>query len=145
MQKLSKMSDLEEMPAGIIVIPPELLEKASAEEKEAYFQYIVEKVVEADDWELWVKTFFPAVAGKPFSNAHREFWEWVWEVERDDRPTPWVSVWPRGFAKALALDTPLPTPDGWTTMGEVQVGDMLLDEAGRPCMVTKVSDVMMKP
>src|SRR5690606_7694649 len=28
-----------------------------------------------------------------------------------------------GLGKALALDTPLPTPDGWTTMGEVQVGD----------------------
>ena len=26
-----------------------------------------------------------------------------------------------GLGKALALDTPLPTPSGWTTMGEVQV------------------------
>ncbi|MDF2829563.1 MAG: replicative helicase, partial [Mycobacterium sp.] len=24
-----------------------------------------------------------------------------------------------GMGKALALDTPLPTPTGWTTMGEV--------------------------
>src|SRR5271163_2310076 len=30
-----------------------------------------------------------------------------------------------GVGKALALDTPLPTPDGWTTMGEVAVGDQL--------------------
>ncbi|MFD4184091.1 DnaB-like helicase N-terminal domain-containing protein, partial [Rhodococcus sp. NPDC058514] len=28
-----------------------------------------------------------------------------------------------GVGKALALDTPLPTPTGWTTMGEVRVGD----------------------
>src|SRR6202051_2252121 len=28
--------------------------------------------------------------------------------------------------KALALDTPLPTPTGWTTMGEVAVGDHLV-------------------
>jgi len=27
-----------------------------------------------------------------------------------------------GFGKALALDTPLPTPNGWTTMGEVEAG-----------------------
>ena len=27
------------------------------------------------------------------------------------------------IGKALALDTPLPTPGGWTTMGEVAVGD----------------------
>ena len=28
-----------------------------------------------------------------------------------------------GVGKALALDTPLPTPTGWTTMGDVAVGD----------------------
>ena len=27
-----------------------------------------------------------------------------------------------GSGKALALDTPIPTPDGWTTIGEVRVG-----------------------
>ena len=36
------------------------------------------------------------------------------------------------MGKALALDTPLPTPTGWTTMGEVAVGDLLYDAAGRP-------------
>jgi replicative DNA helicase len=44
--------------------------------------------------------------------------------------------------KALALDTPLPTPTGWTTMGEVAVGDLLLDASGRPTMVTAATDVM---
>ena len=45
--------------------------------------------------------------------------------------------------KALALDTPLPTPDGWTTMGEVEVGDILFDETGAPCRVTGATDVMI--
>ena len=36
------------------------------------------------------------------------------------------------MGKALALDTPLPTPTGWTTMGEVAVGDQLYDAEGRP-------------
>lgn len=44
--------------------------------------------------------------------------------------------------KALALDTPLPTPDGWTTMGEVRVGDRLLDAAGRPTRVLAATEVM---
>lgn len=44
--------------------------------------------------------------------------------------------------KALALDTPIPTADGWSTMGDLQVGDRLFDEAGRPCGVTYVTDVM---
>ncbi len=46
------------------------------------------------------------------------------------------------MGKALALDTPLPTPAGWTTMGEVQVGDQLYDAEGRPTTVVAATDVM---
>lgn len=41
--------------------------------------------------------------------------------------------------KGLALDTPLPTPSGWTTIGEIQPGDWLLGEDGRPVKVSWVS------
>jgi len=44
--------------------------------------------------------------------------------------------------KALALDTPLPTPSGWTTMGEVAVGELVLGADGRPTIVTRATDVM---
>ena len=44
--------------------------------------------------------------------------------------------------KALALDTPLPTPTGWTTMGEVSVGDELLGADGRPATVVAATEVM---
>ena len=44
--------------------------------------------------------------------------------------------------KALALDTPLPTPTGWTTMGDVAVGDQLIGADGRPTTVVAVTDVM---
>jgi len=44
--------------------------------------------------------------------------------------------------KALALDTPLPAPTGWTTMGEVEVGDQLIGADGRPTTVVAVTDVM---
>ncbi len=47
-----------------------------------------------------------------------------------------------GLGKALALDTPLATPDGWTTMGEVAVGDQLMDAGGRPTRVTAISEIM---
>lgn len=46
------------------------------------------------------------------------------------------------MGKALALDTPLPTPTGWTTMGEVRPGDSLLDAAGRPTRVVAATEVM---
>ncbi|SDT68309.1 replicative DNA helicase [Jiangella sp. DSM 45060] len=44
--------------------------------------------------------------------------------------------------KALALDTPLPTPTGWTTMGEVRVGDLLIGADGRPTKVVGATEVM---
>jgi LAGLIDADG-like domain len=42
--------------------------------------------------------------------------------------------------KGLALDTKLPTPTGWTTMGAVTVGDQVLDADGNPCNVIIKSD-----
>src|SRR5450755_4353601 len=46
------------------------------------------------------------------------------------------------LGKALALDTPLPTPAGWTTMGEVRVGDELIGADGRPVNVVAATQVM---
>ncbi len=46
------------------------------------------------------------------------------------------------MGKALALDTPLPTPAGWTTMGEVQVGDYLIGADGKPTQVVAATEVM---
>nr|WP_064440099.1 replicative DNA helicase [Hoyosella altamirensis] len=47
-----------------------------------------------------------------------------------------------GVGKALSLDTPLPTPSGWTTMGDVEVGDYLIDAQGKPTRVVATTDVM---
>jgi replicative DNA helicase len=45
--------------------------------------------------------------------------------------------------KALALDTPLPTPGGWTTMERVAVGDLLVGADGKPTRVTAATEVML--
>ncbi len=47
-----------------------------------------------------------------------------------------------GVGKALALDTPLPTPTGWTTMGAVAIGDALIGADGRPTRVVAATEVM---
>src|ERR1039457_929264 len=39
----------------------------------------------------------------------------------------------------LALDTPVPTVSGWTTMGEIRVGEVVFNENGQPCRVRSVS------
>lgn len=43
--------------------------------------------------------------------------------------------------EALALDTPIPTPAGWTTMGELLPGDVVFGADGEPTTVTWVSTV----
>ena len=48
-----------------------------------------------------------------------------------------------GVGKALALDTPLPTPEGWTTMGDVSVGDHLLAADGEPTRVVAATEIML--
>ena len=48
----------------------------------------------------------------------------------------------RKGGKALALDTKIPTPEGFTTMGSLKVGDQVFDENGKPCNVTFITPVM---
>lgn len=53
--------------------------------------------------------------------------------------------WSVSDYKGLAVDTPLPTPSGWTTMGDVQVGDRLIGADGTPTRVTVKSQVHNRP
>lgn len=50
-----------------------------------------------------------------------------------------------GGGKDLALDTLLPTPSGWTTMGAVKIGDFVFDETGVPCRVVAKSEIFNRP
>lgn len=50
-----------------------------------------------------------------------------------------------GSGKRLGLQTPIPTPSGWTTMGQLSVGDEVLSRDGLPCRVTRVSPVEELP
>lgn len=47
----------------------------------------------------------------------------------------------QGAGEALALDTPIPTPDGWTTMGDLQPGDQVLGRDGQATVVLAISPV----
>ncbi|WP_370641499.1 LAGLIDADG family homing endonuclease [Halorhodospira sp. 9622] len=71
-----------------------------------------------------------------------EIWRDLNELDIMQTPGTWrklLTHWK--LNKALALDTPIPTADGWTTMGEIQEGDTLFDENGKPCTVLEVKDV----
>ena len=47
----------------------------------------------------------------------------------------------RQSGKALSLDTPIPTPNGWSSMGEIEVGDEVYDRDGKITVVTAKSEV----
>jgi len=60
-------------------------------------------------------------------------------LERITLPNDLVS---RLEGKALALDTPVPTSQGWRTMGELAPGDLVFGEDGFPCVVLSATEPM---
>lgn len=56
-----------------------------------------------------------------------------------------ITTGPTGSGKALALSTPVPTPNGTTTMGALHHGDRVLGRDGRPCTVEHVWEVNDTP
>lgn len=48
-----------------------------------------------------------------------------------------------GGGKALAVDTPVPTPSGWTTMGDLEPGDDVFDERGEVTSVLACTEAMV--
>lgn len=47
--------------------------------------------------------------------------------------------------RALAPDTPIPTPDGWATMGDMRIGSKVFDENGKIRYVTGVAGWNNRP
>jgi deoxycytidine triphosphate deaminase len=45
--------------------------------------------------------------------------------------------------KALAIDTPVPSPRGWRPMGDLKVGEEVFDELGRPTRVVAATPTMV--
>ncbi len=85
------------------------------------------------DFKLFCESYFPSNFSLAWSGDHLKV---ISKIETAVlRGGLFAMAMPRGSGKALALDTPLPTPAGWTTIGEVQVGDLLFDEQGRQCRV----------
>lgn len=56
------------------------------------------------DWEDWLRALFPQYVVHPFAERHIDFWEWVWDIEEDSTPRPFVAIWPRGGAKSTSAE-----------------------------------------
>lgn len=71
------------------------------------------EVAGSDDrepWERWLTDHFPRSyqlqdGRVSFARAHREFWAWVWGIDRMSRPAPFLGIWSRGFGKSTHAET----------------------------------------
>jgi hypothetical protein len=57
-----------------------------------------------DEWDLWLETLFARYVGAGFAYRHQEFWEWVWAIEQESKPDPFLGVWPRGGGKTTSAE-----------------------------------------
>src|SRR5690606_18635063 len=91
------------------------------------------------DFRYFCETYFPLTFNIPWSADHLKV---MTKIEAAVTKGGLFSMaMPRGAGKALALNTPIPTPFGWTTMGDLNVGDFVYDEEGWPCRVVYATPV----
>lgn len=93
------------------------------------------------NFQLFCESYFPETYALAWSPDHLKVIEKIETAVL--RGGLFALAMPRGSGKALALDTPLATPTGWTTMGDVKVGDWLFDEQGHQCRVIIKSPVFI--
>lgn len=67
------------------------------------------------------------------------------ESVKNGKGSPWSTDYTEMAKKGLALDTLIPTPDGFTTMGELKVGDTVYNALGEETKVIAKSEVKHLP
>lgn len=68
----------------------------------------VELLDEYDKPGDWLRAYFPAFVTAPFAPHHHEFWAWVWALQRNVKPAPFIAIWPRGGAKTTSAELTVP-------------------------------------
>lgn len=102
------------------------------------------------DFETWRKEFLDRD-----TFAHQKVWIDLLEGRDptlrpgetliEGSPNRLIISTPPFHAKSLALDTPLLTPNGWTTIGNIRVGQRVFGLDGKPTTVIAKSPVFHKP
>lgn len=93
-------------------------------------------------WQSWY-AFHKAVFGLGMNAGELDLYNRY--TKRTDNPDKQFRevylICGRRAGKALALDTPIPTPNGWTTMGQIHPGDTVLSPEGTAIRVKSVMPI----
>lgn len=92
------------------------------------------KPFHSSDWQFWVLANHYRVRGDAQSRNGQPALNQAFTYRRS------MVVGPQ---KALAVDTAVVTPDGWSTIADLMVGDRVFDMFGKRTVVTGKSDVFM--
>lgn len=123
------------------IYDPEILESLSPEEQLRYQGQLIENY-KLEICRRDINAFLEYVledeeTGEPIVQApmHK-----AWHKLCDEQNKIIMLAFPES-GKALPLDTPIPTPTGWKTMGQLKVGDLVFDSKGKPCRVTFATEI----
>lgn len=83
--------------------------------------------IKLEPWQCWILTTI--FGWRRRSDNRRRFGRVYIEV-------------PRGNGKALALDTLIPTPEGFVRMEDLKVGDFVYGSDGKPCRIVAATEAM---
>lgn len=59
---------------------------------------------EPEDWRGWLEQKFPEAVESGFASFHEEYWNWLWSVEQDNSPPPFIGIWARGAGKSTSAE-----------------------------------------
>lgn len=101
---------------------------------------LIDAQVKDPQAEQWEVIEFPAILP-----SGRSYWPEYWKLEEllaTKRAIPPLR-WNAQYMQALAVDTPIPTPTGWTTMGDLRPGDLVIGSDGLPTRVVRATEPAM--
>lgn len=141
---------------------PDTQPKTAADRGTQIHQEAEDYVTGKGDFTQNLRFFKPEfIALRAHFDAGRVVCEEEWGFDRDWRVCEWRSAWLRLKCDAVCFIAPshavvidykglerstlIPTPSGWTTMGEIQVGDALFAQDGSVCHVIGKSQVKNLP
>lgn len=57
-----------------------------------------------DEWTAWLPALFERSVRAGFAHRHQVFWDWLWAIEDEHAPRPFVGIWPRGGGKTSSAE-----------------------------------------